>query len=174
MIHLSTKQKGVLKGMVLGAFFAILFVVGGVLFQPFSSVKPVDALITSIFINTLFLIFSIARLAKHRFFTPEDMDGNGLTKGTDKVNLLQSLLQNTLEQLVIAIPVYLAWFILMPPQFCSVIMLCSIAFGMGRILFFIGYKNGAPSRALGFTLTFYPTVCMAITVAVYKIVNVFS
>jgi hypothetical protein len=31
-------------------------------------------------------------------------------------------------------------------------------FGLGRLLFLLFYARGAPARALGFTLTFYPTV----------------
>src|SRR5438128_2262774 len=54
------------------------------------------------------LFISIARLAKHRFTTPQDIDGGGLTEGTERAKLLQALLQNTLEQTVLAIPVYMA------------------------------------------------------------------
>ena len=44
------------------------------------------------------LLLCIARLAKHRFTTPQDIHGSALTEGTERAKLLQALLQNTLEQ----------------------------------------------------------------------------
>jgi len=35
-------------------------------------------------------------------------------------------------------------------------------FVIGRILFAVGYAGGAPARAFGFALTFYPTVFLTI------------
>jgi uncharacterized membrane protein YecN with MAPEG domain len=37
-------------------------------------------------------------------------------------------------------------------------------FFVGRLLFIRGYADGAPARALGFALTFYPTQLMLIAV----------
>jgi hypothetical protein len=31
-------------------------------------------------------------------------------------------------------------------------------FSLGRLAFWIGYRHGAPWRAFGFAVTFYPTV----------------
>ncbi|WP_242482515.1 MAPEG family protein [Thiocystis violacea] len=78
---------------------------------------------------------------------------------------LQTLLQNTLEQFSIALIAYLSWAVAMPAAWMSVIPLAAMTFAIGRILFFAGYKKGAPSRALGFTLTFYPSVLMLLGVS---------
>jgi len=40
----------------------------------------------------------------------------------------------------------------------------AILFVFGRILFWRGYARGAPARALGFALTFYPTLAMLLTI----------
>jgi MAPEG family protein len=106
---------------------------------------------------TLFLC--IARLAKHRFFTPEDIHGSALTSGTDKARVLQSLLQNTLEQCCLAFPVYVAGTIIAPPFILPVVPAATF---VGRMLFFAGYAKGAPARAYGFALTFYPTVLLLV------------
>ena len=76
--------------------------------------------------------------------------------------MLQSLLHKRLEQLSMALVVYLAWAIIMPPTTMAVIVFAAMAFAIGRILFFSGYVNGAPSRALDFTLSFYPSVLMLV------------
>jgi len=104
------------------------------------------------------LFVCIARLAKHRFFTPADIHGSGLTGGTEKAKLLQALLQNTLEQSCLALPIYFATSIVAPASLLPVIPAAAAMFLVGRLFFFAGYAKGAPARAFGFGLTFYPTV----------------
>ena len=168
---LTDKQTGVLKGMMKGGAIAIAIVVLGTLFNPFGFnelMPPINKLNTAIMwslIPTIFLAISIGRLAKHRFFTPEDIDGGGLSVGSSRAKLLQSLLQNTFEQTVLATLVYCAWAVVMPVTWLSVIPLAAISFGLGRILFFVGYEKGAPSRAVGFTICFYPSLLMLITIS---------
>ena len=58
------------------------------------------------------------------------------------------------------------WAITMPLTWISVVPAAAILFVCGRILFVRGYSGGAPSRALGFTLTFLPSVLMAVVVVV--------
>lgn len=111
------------------------------------------------------LAFAIARLAGHRFFTPQDMDGSALTAGTDRARLLQSLLQNTLEQVALALPVYFAWAMFAPGRLLPTLPAAGCLFLLGRLLFFRGYVHGAAARALGFALTFYPTLVLVLALA---------
>jgi MAPEG family protein len=111
------------------------------------------------------LLIAVARLAGHRFFTPEDIDGGGLSAGTPKARLLQTLIQNTLEQAVLAVIAYGAWLWLAPGDRRGLVVICALYFAIGRLLFFAGYGRGAPWRALGFTLTFYPTVGLYVLLA---------
>ncbi|HEY0412235.1 MAG TPA: MAPEG family protein [Allosphingosinicella sp.] len=106
----------------------------------------------------LWLLVCVGRLAAHRFFTAEDIDGGGVRGNSAKAALLQAVLQNTLEQAVPAALAYAAWLWLGPPGDGARVALFALYFGAGRLLFFAGYARGAPWRALGFTLTFYPTV----------------
>ena len=110
----------------------------------------------------LALMICIGRLANHRFRTPEDLDGSGLTVGSPRAKVLQALLQNTLEQLALAGLVYLACAMLGSARVASAIPVASALFLLGRVLFFWGYSRGAPGRALGFGLTFYPTVVLLV------------
>ena len=106
------------------------------------------------------LAINIAMIARHRFFTPEDIDGGGLSEGTPRVRLLQSMLQNTLEQAVLAIVVHLAWASVMPAGRQAAVPVAALLFATGRVLFWRGYARGAPSRAFGFALTFYPSLVL--------------
>lgn len=168
---LTKKQKGVLWRMLLGAIVAAAIVVFGSFLNPFnlnSSAGLIERLslaIQFLLLPAIFVAVSVGRLARHRFFTPEDIDGSGFS---DRARTLQSLLQNTLEQFCIAAPAYLAWAAIMPAHTLTVIALAAIAFSIGRVLFFFGYESGAPARALGFTLTFYPSVAMLICIVGYK------
>lgn len=112
----------------------------------------------------LWLGISIGLLARHRFFSPEDIDGGGLIPGTETANILQATLQNTLEQTVLAVVVHLAWAALMPISWMSAIPAAVVLFLCGRVLFVRGYRGGAPSRAVGFALTYYPSVLMLVLV----------
>ena len=115
-------------------------------------------------VPTLLLLICIGRLAKHRFFTPEDIHGSGLTSGSDRAKYLQALLQNTLEQSCLAIPVYAATGILATPDWLPAIPAAALMFLVGRLSFFAGYAGGAPARAFGFALTFYPTAILLISI----------
>ncbi|MBT6419941.1 MAG: MAPEG family protein [Gammaproteobacteria bacterium] len=173
-MSLSAKQLGVSKRMVFALTVSALTIGLGAYLDPFSYAKiidiqgRIDILGASIILPTLFLIVSIGRMAKCRFFSPDDIDGSGLTKGSENAIVLQSLLQNTLEQFVITVAVYTAWCFLMPVSFLSAIPLCSVLFALGRTLFFKGYKKGAVSRAFGFALTFYSTAWLFLFLCVYQ------
>lgn len=110
----------------------------------------------------LWLAANIAMLARHRFFTPADIDGGGLSDSTSTARILQSILQNTLEQVVLALSVHLVWAATMPWRWQAAIPAAAMLFFLGRALFWRGYARGAPARALGFALTFYPTVAMLV------------
>lgn len=165
-MNLSTQQRGVLHGMLIGAACALAVVLFGAWFNPFAFAPDLDGwrrigvAVKAGSLPALFLAISIGRLAGHRFFTPADIDGGGVTPDTDRARQLQAILQNTLEQTVLAIVVYAAWAVVMPATTLSVVPLAAIAFAVGRTLFFAGYRYGAPARALGFTLSFYTSLGM--------------
>jgi hypothetical protein len=174
-MSLTEKQVGVLKGMIVGASISVCIVIFGSYLNPFGYSESLNVIgrlgiaVSSCVIPTVFLGASIGRLAKHRFFTPEDIDGGGLSTGTQQANILQSLLQNTFEQTLLATLVYSAWSIVMPATWLSVVPIAALSFGVGRLLFFRGYKGGAASRAIGFTLSFYPSIIMLIGIVGFLI-----
>ena len=101
------------------------------------------------------------------------IDGGGLSRGSEAANVLQSTLQNTLEQSVLAVLVHLAWSVLLPATWISAIPAAVILFLCGRVLFLRGYRGGAASRAIGFALTFYPSVLMLVVVVVAAVLKMF-
>ena len=114
----------------------------------------------------LTLMVSVMRVANHRFSSPEDIDGSGLTTGTARMLVLRAILQNTLEQAVLAVLAYLVWSVTMPVHWLGVIPTAAVLFTIGRALFAGGYERGAAGRAIGFGMTAYGTFGMLITLAV--------
>jgi hypothetical protein len=104
------------------------------------------------------LALAVALQARHRFFSPADIDGAGLTAASARAQLLQALIQNTAEQTVLAALAYAAWLLATPTSSPGPAVHCAVLFSLGRLLFFAGYAHGAAARSLGFALTFYPTV----------------
>jgi uncharacterized membrane protein YecN with MAPEG domain len=80
--------------------------------------------------------------------------------------VLQATLQNTLEQTVLALGTHAIWALTMPRAWQGVIPVAAILFAIGRLLFWRGYAAGAGARALGFALTFYPTLIMILLILV--------
>jgi hypothetical protein len=166
-MKLSAPQRGVALGMVCGLVIAAASLGTAGLLQPFGSLPDTVAARVQVFalsalVPAALLAACIARLAAHRFRTPQDLDGSGLTQGTEQAKLLQALLQNTLEQLALALPAYAAWAVFASAHLLDLELVAALMFLCGRILFFWGYARGAPGRALGFALTFYPTVLLLI------------
>ena len=105
----------------------------------------------------LALFFGIVCTANLRFFDQEAIDGNRKpeTKLLE-VNLRYN--QNTLEQAVLAVIAWLGLAITLPTEKLSIIPVMALLFFIGRILFFAGYLFSPVGRAVGFGLTFYPTI----------------
>lgn len=163
---LTEKQRGVLVGMLTGLSVTLLALVLVIVAAP-SALLPDDNTASAIahaaqwdMLLVSWLAANIAMLARHRFFTPADIDGGGLSDGTPSAKILQSVLQNTLEQVVLAFCTHLIWAATMPWRWQAAIPTAAMLFFLGRVLFWRGYARGAPARALGFALTFYPTVVM--------------
>jgi uncharacterized membrane protein YecN with MAPEG domain len=173
---LNSEQRSVAIGMASAFLLAIALLTLAAIFAgdriaPSASVEiRLELLAYSLIAPAASLFICIARLAKHRFFTPEDINGSALTEGTSRAKLLQALLQNTLEQVALALPVYFVCSFAFSSGLLVLVPAAAAMFFIGRILFYIGYSGGAPSRAFGFAFTFYPTVLLG-SVAVYFLVR---
>lgn len=116
------------------------------------------------------LAATIGNVARLRFFSADDIAGSGSGSATPKVDRARALLQNTLEQVALAVPVHVALAVLLASS-VPLIMALAALFAMGRLLFWIGFASGAQARALGFALTFYPTLA-GLVVAVLAAIGV--
>jgi hypothetical protein len=178
-VDLTDKQKGVVRNFIPAALLTVVGLCGVSLVIPMSAL-PVDEpgarlpwAIQWALLPILTLMICIMRVANHRFSSPDDIDGSGLTVGTDRVLVLRAILQNTLEQAVLTVVAYLIWATVMPHSWLRAIPIAAMLFVAGRFLFARGYRRGAPGRAMGFGLTAYPTFGMLAILALLLLLRMF-
>jgi len=165
------EQRGVAIGMVAALCVTILVTAACMYSSVPSSRALTDRLIAVARADLLVICWlgaTIGNVARLRFFSADDIAGSATTNGTSDVNRAKAVLQNTLEQVALAIPIHLALAVLVESSEPLIIALATL-FAIGRFLFWIGYVNGARYRAFGFALTFYPSVAgliIAVTSAV--------
>src|SRR3954463_1634668 len=149
---LTKKQTGVFKGMAAALDITVaslgLAIFGGLERPDWVSDTSLPRAIKWDTLIIVCLTVNIALLARHRFFTEDDIDGGGLSNASPTAKILQSTLQNTLEQTVLAVGVHAVWSTVMPQTWQLAVPTASILFVVGRILFWHGYAKGAPARAL--------------------------
>lgn len=104
----------------------------------------------------VWLAAAIANVARLRFFSERDIAGSSAEAGSAKVRIAGSILQNTFEQVGLAIVAHLIVAATFQRSNALIVALVCL-FAIGRLLFWAGYKRGAKGRAFGFALTFYPT-----------------
>ncbi|MCJ2012451.1 MAPEG family protein [Methylobacterium sp. J-076] len=158
------EQRRVAVGMASGLAITALALTLATSWEPVGMpVKPLAerlqaALRTDLFV-IVWLAAAIANVARLRFFSLDDIAGSKAGPGSKPVQDAVAFLQNTLEQSILAIPTHLA-FATAAVHPMSVLMMVTALFCVGRAMFWIGYQRGAHGRALGFALTFYPTVAL--------------
>ncbi len=108
------------------------------------------------FIVVAWLAATIANVARLRLFSTRDI-GGGRDGETRKVREARAVLQNTLEQVVLAVLAHLGVAASFNPSAPFIVALVALFF-VGCLLFWVGYSRGAKGRAFGFALTFYPSV----------------
>lgn len=170
-MKLSQKQVGVAGGMAAAAGFSALVLAGSKFLHPV--VVPVAAgfaerlqyVLRADLLVFAWLLASIANVARARFLSPTDIDGSGLTGSGPKMSIDVAVLQNTLEQVVLAVGAHIG-LAAAGPEEVTWIPALTLLFCVGRAAFWIGYKGGAAHRAFGFATTFYPTIfgyCVALS-----------
>lgn len=113
---------------------------------------------------TATLLALVMRQAFFRMSSPADIDA-ALQKPTLRASIQQSQIQNTLEQLVMAVPVYLCASVHLPSSRLMALPMAASLFVIGRFLFVMGYDKSSPGRAFGFILTVIPTLLLLLELA---------
>ena len=161
---LDAEQRRVLRGIALALIvMALVLGTGALLVPPVVPALPrledrlAFALRCDLFI-VAWLAAGIAAVARGRFFSVDDIQGSGFGASSPRIAVASAVLQNTLEQVVLAVIAHLVLASMLRGREMVVVPLLVVLFCAGRLAFWVGYRRGVGSRALGFALTFYPSV----------------
>ncbi|CAJ1338366.1 unnamed protein product [Effrenium voratum] len=171
---LSSEQRGVAVGMGL----SLLLTLTGLLPAAFGGLPfPLKDDMSSRLANALTwdllvilpVLGTVARLAKFRFFSPADINAAASKSSSSAAGIMQAIIQNTLEQAVMAFGAHLVWAATMPIYSQAVVPVSACFFFSGRVMFASGYSKGAPARAVGFSITFQPTALMLFAMVAFHL-----
>ena len=171
---MSNDQRKVVAGVVAAimfsaAFFVVVFRLTEIELMPLGGIETSwrleYALKCDVF-AALCLLAGVATVGNRRFFLPDAIAGGS----SPSIEIDLRYLQNTLEQLVLAVVAHLALVTIVAPESIRAVAVLVMLFVIGRVTFWIGYHRSGPARAFGFATTFYPTVA-AYAFVVLKIVG---
>ena len=165
---MSNDQRKVVAGVVAASMFSLAFFVVVFRLTEIDLMPPGGiemswrleyALKCDVF-AALCLLAGVAMVGNRRFFLPDAIAGG--SSPTIEIDL--RYLQNTLEQLVLAVVAHLALVTIVAPESIRAVAVLVMLFVIGRVTFWIGYHRSGPARAFGFATTFYPTVAVYVYV----------
>jgi MAPEG family protein len=107
----------------------------------------------------LTLLAGVGFVANRRFFTADGIDGSPSPQSRS-LDVALRYNRNTLEQVVLAAIGWAGLALALPHDRLNLIAGLAVLFTIGRALFWAGYLAAPWARALGFGLTFYPTVAV--------------
>ena len=164
------KQAFVFAGMMLAVVVLIVLWINRAQVLPFPVPLEDDAAARLAFVARWLIIPGLALLAvaiwlAYRcFFLADAIDGTRAPESRAlEINLRYN--QNALEQTVLATIAWTGLALALPHGDLALIPALAILFGAARAMFWIGYLISPSARALGFALTFYPTVAAFIWLA---------
>ena len=99
----------------------------------------------------------IGVMAARRFLSPADIAGSAFAPPGERTAVPLAVLQNTLEQTVLAVVAHLGFAATVRVAELALLPVLAALFCLGRLAFAVGYRHGAGGRAFGFALTFFPT-----------------
>lgn len=150
-----SKRQVIALNMAAGMVWAIVLLWGAGKFVQLPVFALMPTIMTAFLAPGLVTVLMIGRLAQRRFFDDRIIDGQPLSGGAE---IDGRVLQNTVEQLVLALCIWPAAAVILGGQGPGVILTLGLGFALARLLFWGGYHMSPPLRAFGFAATFYPTV----------------
>ena len=162
-------QKTVAKGILGAVIFSTLYALAGWAVVSFDGAGIATLAERMVFVIRCqvfalpVLIVGIVNVVRERFFNRGWIDGSPGDAGC-RLDINKRFIQNTVEQLVLAVMANVALVVVLPQSALKCIPLLVSLFIVGRLIFWASYLRNPVSRAFGFTVTFFPTVCVVLYV----------
>ena len=161
-------QGGVARGIGIGLGLTIAAVIIGYSRSAAATLESrAGTLGIAALVLGLWLAAAIGDVARRRFGSEGAIGGGDHVDR--RVDMANAILRNTAEQVLLAGIAYTALTLLSDHARVPVALFAA-CFSAGRLLFWTGYRDGAEARALGFALTFYPSIAALLMAAVALLV----
>lgn len=162
------QQNGVARGIGIGLGLTIAAVIIGYVRSSAATLESRSGTLgIAALVLGLWLAAMIAAVARRRFVSESAIDGSN--RHGDDVEAANAILRNTAEQALLAGFAYTALTLLSDHGRVPVALFVA-CFSAGRLLFWAGYRDGPEARALGFALTFYPSIA-ALLMSVFALIE---
>ena len=116
----------------------------------------------------VWLLVAVRMVSSGRYRSADDNRGSAFSAPSPALAIKVAFLQNTLEQVVLAVGAHVALATLVSGASLFFIPAAVLLFGIGRIAFLQGYPKGAGARSFGMATTALPTAA-AFAWAIYLI-----
>jgi hypothetical protein len=166
-MRLSPDQWGVVRGSGLAlAFSAGVAAVGYAwlppeLFGLEQSMTTADRIAFALRADLFLFVWlagCVGAVSRGRFHSPADVRGSAFGPQSPAIAVRIAVLQNSLEQTVLALGAHLILATVLRDRELVLIPLLVLLFWVGRVAFAAGYSRGAPGRAFGMAVTGAPIV----------------
>lgn len=151
------KRLSIGAGMLAGAGWSVALIWIGTVHVPLPIFTYIWTLALAFLFPGLVLALMIGVLAARRFFDDSTIEGAAFAPGSHG-EIDQHVLQNTVEQLVLALALWPATGHVLAKHGPGVVLCLGVGFAIARLFFWVGYHISPPLRAFGFAATFYPTI----------------
>lgn len=167
MRALSPEQKGVIRGGLIALVLVTVVGAPAYLWLPAHWVGagslsgPADQLAFAIKWDIPILVWlagCVRVVSRGRFRSPADIGGSAFSDPSPAIAVPRAVLQNSLEQTVLAVGAHLALAATLRGRELVLIPILVGFYLAGRIWFALGYRRGAPGRAPGMVMTAGPTM----------------
>ena len=145
----------------MGLLWSVILLWGAATFVILPVFALIPTIMTAFLAPGLVILLMVARLAQRRFFDDDIIDGAPFKPGSG-AEIDQRVLNNTVEQLVLALCLWPAAAVLLAGAGPGVIAALGLNFALMRLVFWGGYRRSPPMRSFGFAASFYPTILTAI------------
>jgi len=142
-----------------GFLWAVLLLWGAARFVTLPVFTLMPTIMVSFLVPGLVALAMVLRVALRRL-GDDEMRAGGALQGPAEVD--QKVLQNTVEQLVLALCIWPAAAVMLGDAGPGVIASLGVGFAVARLLFWLGYHQGGLLRVFGFAAGFWPTVLVAV------------
>ena len=159
-MRVSSEQMGIIRASALALAAAGL--VGGYVWLPPKSLglsavmdfgERIAFTLKADILMFIWLAGCVGRVSRGRFYSPADIRGSAFGPPSRAIAVRAAVLQNSLEQTVLAFGGHLSLAALLRGLDLVLIPLLVALFLVGRVTFAFGYAKGASGRAFGMALT---------------------